>query len=195
MLADPASPASEIAAALVGWRPGAADSCALERFLASPDPKVRVRAWDAKFASTAAACAKRDPVADAGGMYADCPNSRTVIFESLRKSDPLAASKLVTATLSTPETVETGVAAVRAAASAGLWPALVVCVGTQTVSRDVRLVALQSLITNNRPEAGELATRHGSFLGLPKALIPIAGAGSAPAVVDPGSGGAAGRRP
>ena len=195
VLADPASVPSEVAAALVGWRPGAADAAALERFLTSPDPKVRVRAWDARFASTAGTCVKRDPVADAEQMYADCPNSRTVIVEGLRKRDPLAASKLLTATLSNPETVETGVAAVRAASAAGLWPALVVCVGTQTVSRDVRLVALQSLITNNRAEAGQLAIRHGNFLGLPKAVIPVAGAGAAPAVVDPTDGGTAGGRP
>ncbi len=189
VLADPAAKPSEIAASLVGWRPAPDDSAALARFLASPDPTVRARAWDAKFASTSAACAGRDPVADAEAMYADCPNSREIIVASALKSNAALASKLLTATLSNPETVETGIAAVRSATTAGLWPALAACVDNETVSRDVRLAALQALIDKNQPSAADLAMRHGSFLGLPKALIPVAGAGAAPAVAEPGAGG------
>ena len=149
-------------------------------------PAVRARAWEAKFAGTATSCSGRDPTKDAAAVYADCPASRVVVVTSLRKSDPAAAEKLVAGTLAAPETVETGVAAVRQAAAAGLWAPLVACVDSMNVSRDVRLVALRAIVDAGRPEAADLAVRHGSFLGLPKQLIPVAGAGAAPAVADPG---------
>lgn len=184
VLADPAAPPSQIAAALAGWRPGANDQEALKRFLASPDPQVRGRAWEAHFASTAARCATADPVKDPAGTWVDCPSSRTVIAESMHAKDAAAAEKLVGGTLTDPETVETGVAAVRIAASLGLWPTLAACVDRTTVSRDVRLAALTAMLDAQRPEAAELASRHGSFLGLPRARMPAA---AAPAVVDGGS--------
>ncbi len=92
------------------------------------------------------------------------------------------AEALVAGTLANPETVETGVDAVRIAVSFEMWTGLVACADSMTVSRDVRLAALQALITAGRPEANDLATRRGSFIGLPKALIPRAAA-AAPAVV------------
>lgn len=182
VLADPASPPSAIAAALVGWRPGANDQAALERFLVSTDPQVRGRAWEARFASTAASCSGRDPIKDPSGTWVDCPAPRVIIANSLHKSEPAAAEALVVGTLANPETVETGVAAVRIAASLEMWTGLVACADSMTVSRDVRLAALQALIAAGRPEANDLATRRGSFIGLPKALIPTA-ATAAPAVV------------
>lgn len=189
VLADPAAKPSELAAALSGWRPGANDAAALERFLGSPDPAVRARAWEAKFASTATSCAGRDPTKDPAAVYAECPASRVVVVTSLRKSDAAAAEKLVAGTLAAPETVETGVAAVRQAVAAGLWGPLVACVESLSVSRDVRGVALRAIVDAGRPEAADLAARHGSFLGLPKQLIPFAGAGAAPAVADPSGAG------
>ncbi len=189
VLADPAAPPSEVAAALTGWRPGANDAAALARFLASPDPTVRTRAWEAKFASNASACAGRDLTVDAGAAYAACPAARVVIVESLRKADPAQAERLLASTLSAPETVETGVTAVREVVALERWPLLVACVADTTVSRDVRLVALRALMDHGRPEAADLAARHGSFLGLPRQVIPVAGAGSAPAVADPNAGG------
>lgn len=185
VLGDPAAPPSQIAAALVGWRPGTGDQDALARFLASPDPQVRGRAWEARFASTASGCASADPVKDPTRTWADCPSARTVVAESLHKTDAAAAEKLVAGTLSDPETVETGVAAVRAAVSLGMWPALIACVDSMTVSRDVRLAALTALLDAERPEAAGLATRHGGFIGLPRARMPASAAG--PAVVDGGS--------
>lgn len=172
VLADPASPPSAVSAALVGFRPGAGDGEAMARFLASPDPKVRARAWEAKFASTSAVCSARDPVKEAEAMYADCPASRTVIVDAARKRDAALAERLVSGTLSNPETVESGIAAVKTAGEAGMWPALIACADGTTAPRDVRRMALQALIAASRPEATELARRHGSFVGLPPALIP-----------------------
>lgn len=188
VLADPAARPSELAAALTGWRPGPNDAEALARFLASPDPTVRARAWEAKFASTSASCSGRDLTKDPAAAYVDCPASRVVIVESVRKTDPAKANKLLSDTLSAPETVETGVAAVRQAAAAELWPALIACVDNTSVSRDVRLMALRALVDHARPEAADLALRHGSFVGLPRQMIPVAGAGSAPTVADPSGG-------
>ncbi len=182
VLADPASPPSAVSAALVGWRPGANDQSALERFLASADPQVRGRAWEARFASTAASCAGRDPVKDAKSVWADCPAMRVVVANGLHKTEAEAAEALIAGTLANPETVETGVDAVRMAVSFEMWPALVACVDSMSLSRDVRLSALQALISHTRPEVNDLATRHGSFIGLPKAMIPTAAA-AAPAVV------------
>ena len=172
VLADPAAKWSDVAAALVGWRPGPADPPALlERFLASPDPTVRARAQEARIAAQAGGCQARDPVnmavPEVTALYRECPQTqvRTAALARLRALDAKAADAALAATLEAPETVGTGVAAVRAAEAAGRRDLLVALVGRTSVPRGVRQVALSLLVKANHPDAPALVAAHGAFLG------------------------------
>lgn len=172
VLADPAAKWSDIAAALVGWRPGPSDPPGLlDRFLASPDATVRARAQEARMAAEAGACQARNPtnmtVAEVTALYTECPQAqvRTAALARLRALDPKAADAALATTLESPETIGTGVAAVRAAEAAGRKDLLVLVVGRQNVARPVRQVALSLLVKANHPEAAALVAAHGTFLG------------------------------
>jgi hypothetical protein len=173
VIEDPAAPVSALYAALAIWRPGPDDPPErLERFLHSADPGVRTRAQQAKLEATATACVTRAratlDLAAAQALYAECaqPSARGVALERLRALDPAAASAAVDATLTTPETPETGVAAVRAAVALGRNDLLEAMVPRTTVSRELRREALEALAASGgSAKLGALAARHGTYLG------------------------------
>lgn len=155
--------------AVAVWRPGPSDPPGLlDRFLQSPDPLVRERAWAARIQVEAGACEAR-PVRglDAAGLvslYDACPQPavRGRVLELLRAADPAAARAALERTLSAPETRETGIAAVEGAASD--WALLEAMVANRNVDREVRRVALERLVRAGRPSAGALVEAHGAFL-------------------------------
>lgn len=171
LLADPATPSEVLAAALAIWRPGPTSPPGqLAALLASPDPEVRERAWGARMEAEARACAAR-PYADLdvdalAQLYDACPQPevRGRVFDRLRAVDPAAAEAALKRTFAAPETRVTGIAAVRAASAWLRWPLLAQLVADPRVDREVRRVALTSLVDAQRPEAADLQARHGAYL-------------------------------
>ncbi|MFZ5476143.1 MAG: hypothetical protein ACOZNI_05155 [Myxococcota bacterium] len=175
VLRDPAAPADAVHAALTAWRPpaDAAATALLERLRSHPDARVRERAWERIAEQRAVDCAglatrvAEAPRKDAEGIYARCLQAdvRAAALARVVALDRDAAAALLAATLEAPETVETGVAAVRAAHALGRDDLLAAVVARRTVARDVRLLALKTLVEARAPGAGDLADVHGAFLG------------------------------
>ena len=77
---------------------------------------------------------------------------------------PEATAPLLAAALEAPETVVTGIAAVRLAGSLGRHDLLMALVPRRTVDRDVRRVALDILVKARAPGSAELTEIHGAWL-------------------------------
>ena len=86
-------------------------------------------------------------------------------FQRVAALDPVAAGAMVRVVLEEPETVRTGIAAVRQAAALERWDLLEATVRRPTVSRDVRRVALEFLVKASAPVAEELVEQHGAYVG------------------------------
>jgi hypothetical protein len=140
-----------------------------------------MRAWDLAIDAGGAACATRVPSAktatleEAKKLYTECPQQpvRLQAFSRLAQLDKAAAAEMITATLANPETVRTGIGAVRAANSLERDDLLEAAVADVAVDRDVRAEALRTLLRVGRSaKAAELAEKHGPFLGVKPAEAP-----------------------
>lgn len=175
VLADPQATPDTLVLAMSAWRPGSADAALVERLRANPDPRVRMRAGDLALDAGQAACLPRAPGAkslsldDAKKLYAECPQQpvRLQAFARVMQLDKAAAGELVAGTLAHPETVRTGINAVRNANSLERDDLLEATVGDLTLDRDVRGEALRTLLKTGRStKAAALAEKHGAFLGV-----------------------------
>lgn len=173
-LRDAAAPGEVVLAALNAWRPGAGEGTdILVRLHASPDPRIRERAWERTVEQESTACLARVPslasasTIEATGAWRSCPvpDVRVAAFARVHALDPEEAGKLVAEALEAPETVELGITAVRLAADAGRLDLLAALVPRVTVGRDVRRAALLRLIEARAPAAQALDEAHGLYLG------------------------------
>ena len=189
VLADTGSSPDALVFAMSAWRPGAADAATLDRLRAHPDPRVRMRAWDLALDAGQAACLTRAPGAktltldDARKLYAECPQQpvRLQAFGRAAQLDKAAAGELVAGTLAAPETVRTGINAVRFASTLERDDLLEAAVSAVTLDRDVRASALRALLATGRsPAAAALAEKHGPFLGVKPGEKPSVVDGEAP---------------
>ncbi len=172
VIVDAKAPASALYAALAIWRPGPQDSPdLLTRFLQSPDPGVRARAWQARMESSEGLCRHQlSAAADVPALarvYEDCPQLevREAALERLQKQDPARALALLTATLQVPETEASGIAAVVAARRLDRMDLLAQLVERTSVSRGVRGLALAELEKANATRFPALNEAHGAYLG------------------------------
>jgi hypothetical protein len=114
-------------------------------------------------------------------LYTECPQPtiRTAALARLRSLDEAAADTLVGHTLEAPETIVTGVAAVKAAMAAGRTDLLVAVVERTTVARGIRREALATLAHAGAPGVDALILKHGAFLGYRASpAVPTAAAGA-----------------
>jgi hypothetical protein len=192
-LSDPKASAAAQFAALTVWRPGPTDPPdILERLRSSPSPKVREKAWELTLDATNEACTARvggvatADLAAATKVYRECPQQpvRMAAFQRVATLDKVAAAAMVRVVLEEPETVRTGIAAVRAANALERSDMLAETVRRTTIARDVRRVALDFLVKADDPAAAELVDEHGSYLGykpLPGQAAPKGASGPATA--------------
>ncbi|MDP2315373.1 MAG: hypothetical protein Q8P41_20920 [Pseudomonadota bacterium] len=173
-VSDPRAPADAVYAALTVWRPGPADPPdLLPRLRQSPSPRVRERAWELTLDATMPACMARlkgiesADLSTASAVYRECPQQpvRMPAFQRVAALDRVAAGAMVRVVLEEPETVRTGVAAVRQASALDRADLLEALVPRPTVSRDVRRVALETLVRMASPQAAELIEQHGAYVG------------------------------
>ncbi len=173
-LADAAAPGEVVLAALNAWRPGPGEGTdILARLQASPDPRIRERAWERTVEQETPACRARVPsLANASALegaaaWRSCPvpDVRAAAFARVQALDPEAAGKLLAESLEAPETVETGIASVRMAAESGRLDLLTALVPRTTVAREIRRVALERLLEARAPTAQALHEAHGLYLG------------------------------
>jgi hypothetical protein len=182
ILSDPKASTIALAAVLSIWRPGPNDDPALlARLQQSPDATVRRLAWERSLDATMTVCAERvsqlDSLSqsDAEALYRDCPQLpvRGPAFQAVAAKDKVAAGKLVAATLENPETLLTGIAAVRHANALERDDLLAALVARDSVARDIRRVALELLVKAGRyPQVAELVAKHGNYLGYRPPLPP-----------------------
>ncbi len=185
-LNDPKAPADAVFAALTVWRPGPTDPPeTLARLRQSASPRVREKAWELTLDATNVACMERlktvatADVSAASSVYRECPQQpvRMAAFQRVAALDRVAAAAMVNVVLEEPETLRTGVAAVRHAAAIERWDLLETLVQRPSVTRDVRRVALEFLVGAGVPQAPELVEQHGGYLGYtPAVTAPPAGA-------------------
>jgi len=187
VVADPASPPSAVYAALAVWRPGPADAVeTLDRFLRSPHPGVRARAWQARSDANAGLCRHRASVATTveqlDEIYRDCIQAdvRTEVFDRLRKADAARADGLLAQTLRAPETLSAGIAAVSAARRLARADLLEALVADRSVGRDVRAVALAELEKMGSARYAALQEAHGAYLGDAPPPAPVVSDGDEP---------------
>ncbi len=176
VLADPSAGAEALVSAMSAWRPNLpADGPSLDRLGEHPDPAVRMRAQDLAIEAGASACGAQLPAVKtlaldaARALYAECPQQpvRLQAFSRLVQLDRAVATEVVSATASRPETVRTGIAAVRALNGLERDDLLEALVANSTADRDVRAEALRTLARVGRSaNAAALAERHGAFLGV-----------------------------
>ncbi|MDP2309368.1 MAG: hypothetical protein Q8P18_25330 [Pseudomonadota bacterium] len=192
-LTDPKAPADAVYAALTVWRPGPTDPPdILNRLRQSPSPRVRERAWELTLDATMAGCLERlksvasADVTTASAVYRECPQQpvRTAAFQRVAALDRVAAGAMLNVVLEEPETLRTGVAAVRHTAAIERWDLLEALVQRPSVARDVRRVALEFLVRASVPQAAELVEQHGAYLGYDPG--PAAGAPTGPATASEG---------
>ncbi len=173
-LTEANAPADAVYAALSVWRPGPTDPPeTLERLRQSSAPRVREKAWELTLDATMAACTARAmavaaaDLSTASAIYRECPQQpvRMPAFQRVASLDPLAAAAMVRVVLEEPETVRTGVAAVRNAAALERWDLLEALVARPSVARDVRRVALEFLVRQGTATASELVEQHGAYVG------------------------------
>jgi hypothetical protein len=192
-LTDPKAPAAAVYAALSVWRPGPTDPPeTLERLRQSRASRVREKAWELTSDATMAACTERAKgvsgadVASASALYRECPQQpvRMPAFQRVAALDRVAAAAMVRVVLEEPETVQTGVLAVRNAAALERWDLLEALVARTSVARDVRRVALEFLVRQVTATAPELVEQHGAYVGYktaesyaPEAQAPATAAG------------------
>lgn len=171
-LADPVAPPVVELAALSAWRPSPGQEPPfLERLRGSADARVRTRAWEHTIEARSTECADKAravTAADAAAVWARCPDAAT--RAAAAKAAGPAAVDLARATALAPETVESGIAAVRALGDR--QDALATIVTTVGAPRDVRRVALQRLFELNAPDAQRLAEKHGAWLGFEPPATP-----------------------
>lgn len=175
VLADESSPADALLSALSAWRPATGTDAVLVRLRAHRDPRVRMRAWELTLDATLAPCLARAPsvakatLEEAKALYAECPQQsvRRLALGRVTALDKAAAATLIAGTLSSAETVNTGINAVRAANALELDVALVSAVGNLGGDRDVRAEALRTLLrTGRHAGSAALVDTHGPFLGV-----------------------------
>ncbi len=173
-LTDPAAPADAVYAALTVWRPGPGDPPGiLERLRQSPSPRVRERAWELTLDATMTSCMERmasvatADLTTASAVYRECPQQpvRMPAFQRVAALDRVAAGAMVRVVLEEPETLRTGIAAVRQAAALERYDLLEALVPRASVPREARRVALEFLVRASIPAATELVEQHGSYLG------------------------------
>ncbi|MBM4368640.1 MAG: hypothetical protein FJ102_20675, partial [Deltaproteobacteria bacterium] len=186
VLARPDAGVDALVSAMSAWRPELpADQPLLSRLQAHADPRVRMRANDLWIDATGSACTAKIPsaktldLAGAKALYAECPQQpvRLQAFSRLAQLDKAEAATTVGATLRAPETVRTGIAAVRAANGLERDDLLEALVPDPSGDRDVRAEALRTLLRVGRSAAAaSLAEKHGAFLGVkPPPLKAVAG--------------------
>ena len=193
ILADPKAPSLALLAALAIWRPGPQDSPdLLERLRAHPDPAVRHLVWERLLEASMPGCLQRAAQIDSmapeplTALYRDCPQQpvRSPAFQAVAARDRAAAGALVAVTLQEPETLLTGIAAVRHANALERDDLLVQTVQRPGLDRDIRRAALETLIKTGRSaETAGLVTKYGEYLGY-KAKADAAG--GAPGTVTAG---------
>lgn len=173
-LTEPKASVEAVYAALTVWRPGPTDPPEiLERLRQSASPRVREKAWELTLDATMAACVGRvkaiatADVTAASSVYRECPQQpvRMAAFQRVASLDRKAAAAMVNVVLEDPETLRTGVAAARHTASIERWDLLEALVQRPSVAREVRRVALESLVRASVPQAIELVEQHGAYLG------------------------------
>ncbi len=186
VLAKPDAGVDALVSAMSAWRPELpVDQAMLSRLQSHADPRVRMRANDLWIDATTAACTAKIPSAKtlelvaAKALYAECPQQpvRLQAFSRLAQLDKNEAAVLVSATLRSPETVRTGIAAVRAANGLERDDLLEALVASPAGDRDVRAEALRTLLRVGRSaSAAALAEKHGPFLGVkPPPVKAVAG--------------------
>ncbi len=186
VLAKPDAGVDALVSAMSAWRPELpADKPTLSRLQAHADPRVRMRANELWIEATSAACTARIPtaktldLAGAKALYSECPHQpvRLQAFSRLAQLDKSEAGAMVGATLRSPETVRTGIAAVRAANGLERDDLLEALVPDPASDRDVRAEALRTLLRVGRSAiAASLAEKHGPFLGVkPPPVKAVAG--------------------
>lgn len=187
ILQNPSASSVALLGALSAFRPVATDATLLERLRVHPDPAVRASAWKHLIDLSTADCTRRAAdisaldAATLADIYATCPQQpvRTPVISRLAILDANAAGAAVAKVLEQPETVMSGIAAVRHANALSRDDLLEALVARTSVSRDVRRVALETLIKAGRsPNAAALRARHGAYLGIPaEATSPMVGGG------------------
>lgn len=189
VLADEGSPADAILGALSAWRPTSGEDPVLVRLRKHADPRVRMRAWELGLDSTLEACIARAPTAakatleQATALYNECPHQpvRKLSLGRITTLDKAAAVTLISTTVSNPETVTTGINAVRAANALELDDVLVTAAQNLEGDRDVRAEALRTLQRTGRTaRTAELVELHGAFLGVKPQPTPAVAEGDRP---------------
>ncbi len=189
VLADPTTPADALLIALSAWRPTSGEDPVLVALRKHADPRVRMRAWELTLDSTLEACLARAPSAAkatieaATALYAECPQQpvRKLALGRVTGLDKAAAATLVGGTLTSPETVTTGINAVRAANAMELDAALVAAVENVGGDRDMRAEALRTLQRTGRSDrTAALLEAHGPFLGVKPQPVPALAEGDPP---------------
>lgn len=181
LLQDPKTSVHSLEVVLSIWRPGPSDDPAiLERLRQSADPVVRRMAWELTLDQRMPECSGRVAGVDKlakeqlAALYRECPQLpvRGPAFSALMSQDPALAGSLVEQVLQQPETLLTGIAAVRQASQLGRDDLLEAVIVRSTVARDVRRIALEMLVKAGRSaKATELVAAHGAYLGY-RALPP-----------------------
>jgi hypothetical protein len=108
---------------------------------------------------------------------------RSPAFQRVAALDKVAAGAMLRVVLEDPETVRTGIAAVRQAEALERDDLLDALVRRPTVARDVRRVALEYLVKEGNANAAELIEQHGAYLG----YKPLPGAAAVPAAAGVGA--------
>lgn len=174
LVSDPNTPSRALEAALSAWRATEADSSLLEQLRLHRDPTVRRLAWERWMDLQMAACSDRAAKLDSldavalAALYRDCPQQpvRSPAFSALIAKDRQKAAEEVARVLEAPETLLTGIAAVRAANVLERDDLLEALVQRDTVARDIRRVALELLTRAGRSaNATELSQKYGAYLG------------------------------
>jgi hypothetical protein len=191
-LTDPKAPWEMQYAALSVWRPGPTDPPeTLAHLRESPAPRVREKAWEITLDATMAPCTERAKslataaVPAASAIFRECPQQpvRSPAFQRVAALDKVAAGAMLRVVLEDPETVRTGIAAVRQAEALERDDLLDALVRRPTVARDVRRVALEYLVKEGNANAAELIEQHGAYLG----YKPLPGAAAVPAAAGVGA--------